>query len=75
MCMPAVVQPQSPHETPVNLQLSWKKTESPTSKVFLPQCSQNHYVVAFEFEYRLFLVKSIIYLIKPECLAPKMIEY
>ena len=42
--MPAVVQPQSPHETPVNLQLSWKKTESPTSKVFLPLiplCSQN----------------------------------
>ena len=34
MCMPALVQPQSPHETPVNLQLSWKKTESPTSKVF-----------------------------------------
>ena len=43
-CMPTVVQPQSPHETPVNLQLSWKKTESPTSKVFLPLiplCSQN----------------------------------
>ena len=34
MCMPAMVQPQSPHEIPVNLQLSWKKTESPTSKVF-----------------------------------------